>query len=96
MQVFRPSNTLHSLSFIPRIDSVSVVLKITNELRSTESTINISGSMLNGVFNGFFTYEFVEGGSYSIEVYDTDSILLFRGKAFATDVEDLQNYKLIR
>jgi hypothetical protein len=52
--------------------------------------------MINGTFNGFFTYDFKEGGSYEIEITNNDSRLLYRGKAFATDVEDLQNYKLIR
>jgi len=45
---------------------------------------------------GSFSYNFKEGGTYEIEVFDTMENLLFRGKAFATDVTDLQNYKLIR
>jgi hypothetical protein len=96
MQVFKPSDSLHSLFFIPRIEATTVILKITNELRSTETFLNVFGTMINGTFNGFFTYDFKEGGSYEIEITNNDSRLLYRGKAFATDVEDLQNYKLIR
>lgn len=96
MQVFRPRNINHTLVFIPRIEQTSIILKIRNELRDIENTINISGSISNGVFYGNFNYNFKEGGTYEIETYDTNTRLLFRGKAFATDVEDLQNYKLIR
>ena len=68
MQVFKPSDSLHSLFFIPRIEATTVILKITNELRSTETFLNVFGTMINGTFNGFFTYDFKEGGSYEIEI----------------------------
>jgi len=96
MQVFRPSNIIHTLFFIPRIEATSVVLKITNELRSVENTISINGSMINGAFVGNFNYTFKEGASYQIEVFDNDLRLLNRDTGFATDETDLQNYKLIR
>lgn len=96
MQVFRPSDITHTLVFIPRIETTNIVLKIRNELRDTENTISINGAFSNGVFYGNFSYNFKEGGTYEIETYNQNSRLLFRGKAFATDVEDLQNYKLIR
>jgi len=96
MQVFRPSDLSNILIFIPRIGATAVLLKITNELRSTEENIEVDGEMINGVFYGNFNYAFKEGGSYEIEVSDSDLNLLFRGKAFATDFLDLQNYKLIR
>jgi hypothetical protein len=96
MQVFKPSDITHTLVFIPRIEATEIVLKITNELRNTENTISINGAISNGVFYGNFNYTFSEGGTYEIETYDTNTRLLFRGKAFATNVEDLQNYKLIR
>ncbi len=96
MQVFRPSDITHTLVFIPRIETTNIVLKIRNELRDTENTISINGAFSNGVFYGNFSYNFKEGGTYEIEVYGQNSRLLFRGKAFATDVEDLQNYKIIR
>lgn len=96
MQVFRPSNISHTLVFIPRVNTINVILKLRNELRDTENNISIVGSVTNNVFMGSFSYPFKEGGTYEIEVYDTMENLLFRGKAFATDVQDLQNYKLIR
>ena len=52
--------------------------------------------MIKGVFYGNFEYPFKEGGTYEIEVYDLATNLLFRGKAFATNETDLQNYKLIK
>lgn len=96
MQVFKPSDTIHSLLFIPRIDNTAIDLRITNELRSIKTSIVVFGTMINGAFTGFFEYDFKEGGTYELEAYDSETRLLFRGKAFATDVEDLQNYKLIR
>lgn len=97
MQVFRPSDMQHNLVFIPRVSTDNVVLKLRNELRDIEEVFSISGSVTNNVFMGLFSYSlFKEGASYEIEVFDELDNLLFRGKAFATDEEDLQNYKLIR
>jgi len=96
MQVFKPSLDFHELIFIPRIETDTINLKITYELRSDETFINIIGVVINGVFIGTFEYQFKEGASYEIEAYDLETRLLFRGKAFATDETDLQNYKLIR
>ena len=96
MQVFKPSQTTHQLLFIPRLGTNTVFVEITNELRGNKDMFTVNGSMINGVFYGSFNYTFKEGGTYEIDAFDGDSRLLFRGKAFATDVEDLQNYKLIR
>lgn len=96
MQVFKPSNLSHVLKFISRNDSVEIILKIRNELRNTETEIEIIGVVSNNVFTGIFSYNFNEGGTYEIEVTDYLDNLLFRGKAFATNENDLQNYKLIK
>ena len=97
MQVFRPSHHTHQMIFIPRLGTdTTVFAEITNELRGYKDMFSINGNMINGVFYGYFNYTFKEGGTYEIELFDGDSKLLFRGKAFATDVKDLQNYKLIR
>lgn len=94
MQVFKPSNLSHVLKFISRNDSTDVVFKIRNELRNTEIEIEITGVISNNIFTGVFNYTFNEGGTYEIEVIDLLDNLLFRGKAFATNENDLQNYKL--
>lgn len=96
MQVFKPSDVTHTLVFIPRVNTTSVILKIKYELRDTENIFGVVGTVTNNVFMGSFEYVFKEGGSYEIEIFDTLENLLFRGKAFATDETDLQNYKLIR
>jgi len=96
MQVFKPSLEFHEVIFIPRIETDTINLKIINDLRSNETVMNVIGTIINGVFIGVFEYQFKEGGSYEIEAYDLETRLLFRGKAFATDETDLQNYKLIR
>ena len=94
MQVFKPSNLSHVLKFISRNDSTDIILKIRNELRNTEIEIEIIGVISNNIFTGVFNYNFNEGGTYEIEVIDLLDNLLFRGKAFATNENDLQNYKL--
>jgi hypothetical protein len=96
MQVFRPSQTTHQMFFIPRYGIETAIVEITNELRGVKDMITINGEMINGIFSGFFNYAFKEGATYEIEAFDGDTRLLFRGKAFATDETDLQNYKLIR
>lgn len=96
MQVFKPSNLSHVLKFISRNDSTHIVLKIRNELRNTETEIEITGVISNNIFTGVFNYNFNEGGSYEIEVTDILENLLYRGKAFATNETNLQNYKLIK
>lgn len=96
MQVFRPNNITHQLLFIPRFGVENVLLEITNELRGNVDILPINGTVFNNVFFGNFNYTFKEGASYDLIVKDYDNRLLFRGKAYATDVEDLQNYKLIR
>ncbi len=96
MQVFKPLDLIHILIFIPRNENTTVLLKIRNELRNTENSIEIDGEMIKGVFYGNFEYTFKEGGTYEIEVYDLATNLLFRGKAYATNETDLQNYKLIK
>lgn len=96
MQVFKPNDSIHILIFIPRNEKTNVLLKIRNELRNIENEIEVRGQMINGVFYGNFEYNFKEGGTYEIDVFDLDTNLLFRGKAFATNENDLQNYKMIR
>jgi hypothetical protein len=96
MQVFKPSRNNHELVIIPRYGVNALFIDIINELRNTKDNIFINGDMFNGVFYGYFSYHFKEGASYEILAYDQDGRLLFRGKAFATDEEDLQNYKLIK
>ena len=48
--------------------------------------------------NGYLTFEItktvLEQESFEYAVYNLDSDLLFRGKAFATNQTDLQNYKI--
>ena len=70
MQVFRPSDLTHTLVFIPRVSTTTVLLKIRNELRDTENSIGVVGSVTNNVFMGSFSYDFKEGGTYEIEVVD--------------------------
>jgi hypothetical protein len=64
-----------------------------NEIRSTTSTIEIECENVGGYLHANFEYNFKEGQSYEITII-SDASILYRGKVYATDNENLQNYKL--
>ena len=67
---------------------------IKNESKNTTETIeNIPTTFLNGYLTFEITKTVFEAESFEYSVYNLDSELLFRGKAFATNQTDLQNYK---
>ena len=96
MQVFKPSNLSHVLKFISRNDSTDIIFKIRNELRNTETELKLTGVISNNIFTAEFYIPMLEGSTYEIEATDLLGNLLYRGKAFATNEIDLQNYKLIK
>ena len=93
MKVFKPSDTIHALYIVSRSIPETATLKLFYELRSEETTIQITCSNVGGYLHANFEHTFKEGQSYEIAIYD-DASVLYRGKAYATDQEDLQNYKL--
>lgn len=97
MVVFNPTDEIHSLRCIPRINSEFVVLKLRNELKDTTETFEIESINYNSYMILEFTKTFVEGESSEIEIFDsiTDE-LLYRGKSYATSQTDLENYKLTK
>ena len=72
-----------------------LTLTMRNEFTNVTNTINITDY---GYFNGIMTINFStpqlkEGESFEIELLE-DGNLLYRGKGYATEQTDLQNYKL--
>jgi hypothetical protein len=93
MKVFKPSNSSHTMTVIPRFSSDIVTLLIHDELRDEQTEIeNIETFCDNGYMTFEFTHTFREGGSYSMTI-ESDT-LIWRGKAYATNETDLENYKL--
>lgn len=94
MKIFKPSNTTHTLQIIPRKYVANAIMLLRYELKNQTETIELECSEVNGYLVADFEYPFVEGGSYEITVNHINGQLLYRGKAYATNSSDLENYKL--
>jgi hypothetical protein len=93
MVILRPSNSTHEIKIIPRINAEVVSIVIKNESKNTTETIeNIETNFLNGYLTFEITKTVLEAESFEYSVYADE--LIFRGKAFATNQTDLQNYKI--
>ena len=95
MVILKPSEATHSITIIPRLNASTISIVIKNEGKNTTETIeDISTTFLNGYLTFEITKTVLEQESFEYSVYNLDSELLFRGKAFATNQTDLQNYKI--
>lgn len=96
MIIFRPENQTQTLTVIPRYNSDLVAVRLRNESKASEENFNnINTSYLNGYMTLAIDKSVSEAESYELEITDAESQnILFRGKAFATDVVDLENYKI--
>jgi hypothetical protein len=94
MTILRPSLETQSINtIIPRYYPNSVVLTLLNEETQTLNTFTISPTYSNGYMFLDFEFTCLEMESFNLEIKDGNTVL-FRGKAFATDETDLENYKL--
>jgi hypothetical protein len=94
MIILRPSETTQTMTIIPRYEVDLVTLIIRNESKATEETFED----LTATYSyGYLTFEFektvTEGSTFEFEVLNNLNVI-YRGKAFATDAEDLENYKI--
>ena len=95
MVILKPENAVHSITVIPRINASAISIVIKNESKNTTETIeDISTTFVNGYLTFELEKTVLEQESFEYAVYNLDSKLLFRGKAFATNQTDLQNYKI--
>ena len=95
MVILKPSEATHLITIIPRINASAISIVIKNESKNTTETIeDISTTFVNGYLTFEITKTVLEQESFEYSVYNLDSELLFRGKAFATNQTDLQNYKI--
>ena len=84
MKIFDPTDTVHTLQIIPRSYVTTATMVFRNELRQTETTHNLTCTNIGGYLTSTFTQVMTEGQSFEFEVYDTNDVLLYRGKAYAT------------
>lgn len=95
MVILRPANSIQTFTIIPRVNAEVISIVIKNESKNTTETIeNIPTIFLNGYLTFEIEKTVAEAESFEYSVYNLDSELLFRGKAFATNQTDLQNYKI--
>ncbi len=98
MVILRPDNTTHQITIIPRVKSDIIAIVMKNEGKgTTEAFENISTTYSSGYLTFEIEKTVLEQESFEYSVYAYDylgSNLIFRGKAFATNQTDLQNYKI--
>lgn len=94
MKVFNP-NKSHTMKIIPRKYEDVLNIVIRHELKDETTIVT---DFTDGIDNGYvtivFPFTFKEGASYEIEVNGITT-LLWRGKGYATNKTDLENYKLL-
>ena len=86
MKIFNPTDTTHTLQIIPREYVSTATMILRNELRQTETTHNLTCTNVDGYLTATFTKVMTEGQSFEFEVYDSINALLYRGKAYATEL----------
>ena len=98
MVILRPDNTIHEITIIARLNSSSVSIVMKKESKgTTEAFNNISTTYSSGYLTFEIEKTVLEQETFEYSIYAYDSLtanLLFRGKAFATNQTDLQNYKI--
>lgn len=93
MTILRPSLSTQTITFIPEYNIADVVLSIRQKSTSVWTDFNLTSAYANGYMTLVFDYEVSESQNFEIEVKDND-VIIFRGNAFATEQNDLQNYKM--
>lgn len=93
MTILRPSLSTQTITFIPEYNIENLVLSIRQKGTSIWTDFNLTSTYSNGYMTLLFNYDVLESQNFEIEVKD-DTFILFRGNAFATEQNDLQNYKM--
>ncbi|MDG3582052.1 hypothetical protein [Galbibacter pacificus] len=94
MNVIKPIHTPQSLLFIPRYEADTVTIWLLDELLEKSYEYTSAVTYLDGYMTAEITHDFKEGDNYSYEISDMDGNLMYRGKIFITDQNDIQNYKV--
>ena len=94
MTILRPAETTQTATIIPRYNATDLTVTLLNEETQVLNEFEYISTTYSA---GYLTFEFDltcrEAESFNLEVKD-GVVVLFRGKAFATDTVDLENYKM--
>jgi hypothetical protein len=87
------SSSDYSILIAPREYAVDVVMEFYHELKETLTTISATTESVNGYMKVNFSILVVEGDSFELTIKNTNGKILWKGKAYATEQTDLQNYQ---
>jgi len=94
MTILRPSLETQTITIIPRYSVTDGTLTLLNEETQVLNTFVVEPTFSFGYLTMAFDFVCLESESFNLELKDEGGNLVFRGKAFATDETDLENYKL--
>lgn len=94
MTILRPALEAQTITIIPRYSVSDATLTLLNEETQVLNTFVVEPTFSFGYLTLSFDLICEEAESFNLELKDESNNLVFRGKAFATDVVDLENYKL--
>ncbi len=77
-----------------RFFSENIKFFIYDEFNKIESELECITTDDGGYMKFFFDFNFLNNKTYESRITDVDDKLIWRGKIFATDQTDLQNYKV--
>lgn len=94
MVILNPSDTTHSITIIPRENSVKVDVSVRQEKSDlTTDFLGVDTTYNAGYMTFSLTMDVAERDTLEIEVTN-DGVVLWRGKAFCTAQTDLENFKI--
>lgn len=94
MTILRPALENQTITIIPRYEVSDATLTLLNEETQVLNTFAVEPTFSFGYLTMTFELTVQESESFNLEIKDKSNNVVFRGKAFATDTTDLENYKL--
>lgn len=93
MIILRPALETQNITIIPRYAADTVTVSLRNKMTQEIIEDEVNATYENGYMNFSISLQPNDKEDFEINVYDGET-LLYRGKCFATDQTDLENYKL--
>jgi len=92
MIVLRPTNTIHTITLIPRfIPSVELILQLYDETLQTNDTIENTYTYTNGMLSIEFYLECTESQKFKLKISQEEDVI-YRDKIFVT-AQNTQEFK---
>lgn len=85
----------YSILISPRKMVESVILEFFNELKEITNILTGTTINVNGLMQIDFNLMVIEGDSFQLTIKDNEDNILWKGKCYATEQTDLQNFQFI-